>query len=96
MDFKFVNEECNLVKPKVRDSTVTTAERLFADERVPMAAIPPMWEPGESSEGGARLSTIQGGGFRSVCARRKRYFVEVAKSKCVHLNFKTYYRYSII
>ncbi|KAK2442915.1 protein SUPPRESSOR OF GENE SILENCING [Trifolium repens] len=69
MHFKFVNEECNLMKPKMQDSIVSTTDKVFADYMVPMAALSPMCEPGESSEGGARLSTIQGGGFRSVRAR---------------------------
>ncbi|WJX34178.1 Protein SUPPRESSOR OF GENE SILENCING [Trifolium repens] len=59
MHFKFVNEECNLMKPKMQDSIVSDTDKVFADYMVPMAALSPMCEPGESSEGGARLSTIQ-------------------------------------
>jgi hypothetical protein len=69
VDFKFVNEQCNLIKPKWHDSIVTTTDKTLVDYMVPMSARAPILEAGESSNGGARLSNIERGGFRSIRAR---------------------------
>jgi hypothetical protein len=66
-----LSSECNVIKTTMYDSTVSTPDRLFSNYMVSMDARGAKSEVGESSNAGARISTIEDTVSRSVRARHR-------------------------